>query len=283
MADNDLKQCPYCAEFIRKEAVKCRFCGSMLTNASEPSNHSAKTRHWNRSASDKRIAGVCGGIAHEFNAPHMVLPLRLFFLLTIFFGGFGLLLYVILWILMPAEPKTGAFNSAPYTAPQSAETAPSQQQNAAPTNRRHTTAVLVVLALVCITALVLFSHTYQLRPMFLPHINLPHPIIPHAYWPFNNWNNSLTIGDFGGFPHWFRFPFAAGLAILVLTILLFGIFHMFRVALGCLGVLIGIIALLIIVPVMIPMVVVPVALLIPLILFFGFIALIIMALKALLG
>ncbi|NPV56027.1 MAG: PspC domain-containing protein [Anaerolineae bacterium] len=53
-----------------------------------------------RSQNEKMIAGVCGGIAEYFDIdPTLV---RLAFVLLFFVGGNGILIYLILWILMPA-------------------------------------------------------------------------------------------------------------------------------------------------------------------------------------
>ncbi len=50
---------------------------------------------------DKSIAGVCSGIAETFGIEPILV--RLAFLASLFFGGSGLLLYIILWIILPVE------------------------------------------------------------------------------------------------------------------------------------------------------------------------------------
>jgi len=91
----DLKTCPYCAEEIREEAVKCRFCGSRLDG-------NVLAMEWTRREENKMIAGVCAGLAAQFDISVTLLRLA-FVLMCVFGGGVGILVYVILWIIMPTE------------------------------------------------------------------------------------------------------------------------------------------------------------------------------------
>ncbi len=55
-----------------------------------------------RSRSDRKIAGVCGGIAEHFGwDPTLV---RLGWVLLTLMGGSGILIYLILWVVMPEAP-----------------------------------------------------------------------------------------------------------------------------------------------------------------------------------
>jgi phage shock protein PspC (stress-responsive transcriptional regulator) len=57
--------------------------------------------HLTRSETDRVIAGVASEVAQRFGLnPTLV---RLAWMLSVFFGGFGVLLYLILWIALPTS------------------------------------------------------------------------------------------------------------------------------------------------------------------------------------
>lgn len=54
-----------------------------------------------RSETNRIIAGVCGGLGEYFKIDPSLI--RLLFIIIIIFGGSGVLLYIILWIIIPTE------------------------------------------------------------------------------------------------------------------------------------------------------------------------------------
>ena len=55
-----------------------------------------------RSKTDKKMAGVCGGVAKYFGIDATII--RLIWALAIFFVGSGLLLYIVCALVIPEEP-----------------------------------------------------------------------------------------------------------------------------------------------------------------------------------
>src|SRR5437868_14836416 len=67
----------------------------MSTNTVSPRVH--------RSATDRVVAGVCGGLAEYLEVdPSLV---RLAFIVGMLWGGLGLLIYVVMAIVLPVDPQ----------------------------------------------------------------------------------------------------------------------------------------------------------------------------------
>jgi len=126
-----------------------------------------------RSTTDKKIGGVCGGLAEYFDIDALLV--RLLFIILVIVAGGGVLLYLILWIITPEQPVfTGQAQSQPTMEnPKENQEAPKDtyetHPKAAPEKhesgeRRHRGSLIG--ALVLITLGVLF-----LADEFIPHIN----------------------------------------------------------------------------------------------------------------
>jgi phage shock protein C len=79
------------------------------------------TQQLKRSNTDKMIAGVCGGLAHYFGVDPVLTRLAMVGL--VFAGGIGLLIYAVLWLIMPIQegPTASEQPAAPRFADQTGQ------------------------------------------------------------------------------------------------------------------------------------------------------------------
>jgi phage shock protein C len=63
----------------------------------------AQTRKLYRSQTDRKLAGVCGGLAQYFNLDATLI--RVLFVVLAVLGGSGLVIYLAMWIIVPKEPS----------------------------------------------------------------------------------------------------------------------------------------------------------------------------------
>jgi phage shock protein C len=108
--------CPNCQKTIADHSNFCYNCGARQLEAGTPvmaQPVSTAPKRLARSSTDKKIAGVCGGLAEYLDLdPTLV---RILWLLLVFFGGTGILAYLILWIALPVAPARLAASSVTVT------------------------------------------------------------------------------------------------------------------------------------------------------------------------
>lgn len=105
--------CPQCGKEYGQKVNFCCQCGTAMFTPAKSNKKLTLSRR------DKKIAGVCGGFAEYMDLdPTLV---RLLWVALIFLGGWGLIAYVVAWIVMPAAPEVSESRAAaPATAAQPA-------------------------------------------------------------------------------------------------------------------------------------------------------------------
>ncbi len=105
--------CPKCGKEYTTSVNFCCQCGQAMFVP-----HRAEKKLM-RSRTNCKIAGVCGGLGDYLDLDPTLI--RLVWVLLVFFGGTGVLAYIIAWIVMPEAPLTElAKESVPASAPQPA-------------------------------------------------------------------------------------------------------------------------------------------------------------------
>ena len=83
----------------------------MVPAKGEPHERSTTTKRLHLSRTERKIAGVCGGLGEFLDVDPILF--RVTFVVLAFFGGVGIVLYIALWLVLPQESPPAISPPAP--------------------------------------------------------------------------------------------------------------------------------------------------------------------------
>ena len=102
--------CANCQKEIAQNSKFCYYCGARQADANpSAAAAAAPRRRLMRSSTDKKIAGICAGIAEYFDLDPTIV--RIVWLLLFLLGGTGGIAYLICWIVLPLSPPASSVTS----------------------------------------------------------------------------------------------------------------------------------------------------------------------------
>ena len=102
--------CPSCQKEIADNSRFCYLCGARLIAQAPAPAPSVGPQRLYRSANDRKIGGVCGGLAEYFEVDPTII--RVLFALGLI-TGVGFVAYLVAWIVIPLAPEGAAGPALP--------------------------------------------------------------------------------------------------------------------------------------------------------------------------
>ncbi len=98
--------CTRCGTELKQQDNFCSNCGATTAKGATEAHWQRPPERIVRVMSEAKIAGVCSGFARYFNLD-VTLVRVLWVVITVFpLPSFGLISYIVAWIVMPKEPVT---------------------------------------------------------------------------------------------------------------------------------------------------------------------------------
>ncbi len=90
--------CNNCGKTIAEDVRFCAYCGNVVGIATAP-------KRLMRSRADKKIAGICAGLAQHFDMDVTLVRILAIFLTLATGVCPGVITYLLAWIIIPSEPE----------------------------------------------------------------------------------------------------------------------------------------------------------------------------------